>query len=731
MNPNDTTTSKIAARHLQRLAIVYVRQSTHHQVVEHRESADLQYQLTQRAADLGWAQPRILVIDEDQGTSAQAVTNRPGFQRLLAEVSLGRVGIILGREVSRLSRSNKDWHQLLELCGLFGVLIADAESVSDPADHNDRLLLGLRGMMSEAELQVLRGRLHQGKLNKARRGELFTCVPIGYVRCPRAGIALDPDEQVRAVVQLIFEKFHELGSVPKVNAYLVTHGVEIGMRIYKGPDKGDLRWVRCQRSTLYHMLSHPFYAGAYAYGRTRTDPTAKVREGRSSRLHLPQEEWLCLLQDRVPAYISWEQYLQNRQRMSENDRGRGASRRESGHAPTLLNGRVRCGRCGNPIQARNSRPGVTPRYACDWERLESRRPMCQSISARAVDALIEDLIFQSIEPASLELSIQTGQEQERDRQRLHQQWEHKLERASYQAKLAQRRYQAVDPENRLVAGTLEQEWEDQLTSLCQLEEDYVRFQQEQPRQLSKRDRDQIQVLAQDLPRLWEAETTTGADRRAVVRQLIEQVILTRSDRGGEIQVEVHWWGGVVSHHQVRQGVRSTTELANYDSLRDRLPHLRGEGKTGEEIAEVLNREGYHPARGESFTGDHVRRLLSVWGLSGQQRGVGSTKDLPSADEWWLPALAKELGEKPIVVHRWRWSGWLHTRQLPGKAGRWIVWADSEEVDRLRQLRAHEVNQPRKPVPVELRTPKERTKPRNPGNRNGGRTKTTPKRSDRK
>src|SRR5256884_846342 len=241
MNRVDTCRgSKIGSRHLDRLAIVYVRQSTPQQVTEHRESADLQYQLRRRAVTLGWPDARVLVIDDDQGVSGQAIDNRPGFQRLLAEVSLGRVGIVFGREVSRLSRSNKDWHQLLELCALFQVLIGDADGVYDPTDYNDRLLLGLRGMMSEAELHVLRTRLHHGKLNKARRGELFTCVPTGYVRSPAGGIARDPDEQVRSVLALVFAKFAELGSVPKVNAYFVAHGLQLGVRIYKGSDKGQL-----------------------------------------------------------------------------------------------------------------------------------------------------------------------------------------------------------------------------------------------------------------------------------------------------------------------------------------------------------------------------------------------------------------------------------------------------------------------------------------------------------
>ena len=543
MTHTDLSSPKIRARHLDRLAIVYVRQSTPHQVADHRESADLQYQLRQRAVSLGWPDSRVLVIDDDQGISGQSIDNRPGFQRLLAEVSLGRAGIVFGREVSRLSRSNKDWHQLLELCALFQVLIGDADGIYDPTDYNDRLLLGLRGMMSEAELHILRTRLHHGKLNKARRGELFTCVPTGYVRSASGGIALDPDEQVRGVIALVFTKFAELGSVPKVNAYFAAHKVELGVRIYKGPDKGLLVWRPAARRALSEILRHPFYAGAYVYGRCPVDPLAKAGgQAKSGRRSTPPEEWVCLLKDHVPAYITWEEYEQNQRRLRENDRGQGASRRASGRAPTLLNGRLTCGRCGSPMAARNARPGVTARYACDHLHLESRGPICQSVSAAAVDRLIEGLIFQAVQPASVELSLRAAEQGERDRERLHAHWKQRLERVKYEAGLAQRRYEAVDPDNRLVARELERQWEQRLTELRQLEDDYARFGREQPRHLTAQDRQRIVALAQDLPALWQAETTTGADRRAVVRQLIERVEVTR--RGDAPNTSRCWCIGV-------------------------------------------------------------------------------------------------------------------------------------------------------------------------------------------
>jgi hypothetical protein len=357
--------------------------------------------------------------------------------------------------------------------------------------------------------------------------------------------------------------------------------------------------------------------------------------------------------------------------------------------------------------ARNARPGANPRYACDHLRLENCGPLCQSLSASTVDRLIEALIFQAVQPASLELSLRAAEQSERDRAHLHVHWKQRRERADYEAGLAKRRYESVDPENRLVARELERQWEQRLTELRQLEDDYARFCQEQPRHLTAEDRQRISTLAEDLPALWQAETTTGADRRAVVRQLIERVVLTRRDSGERIEVVVRWRGGAESRHEVYQSLRRYADLTGFEALRSRLTELRGQGKTGEQIAEVLNREGHRTARGGQYTGWRVRSLCVRLGLTAVPAGVASRADLPGPGEWWLPELAAELGVKPIVVHRWRWSGWVHARQLPGENGRWIIWADGDERRRLRRLRKHEVQNRGREAPEDLRQPKPR------------------------
>ncbi len=361
-------------------------------------------------------------------------------------------------------------------------------------------------------------------------------------------------------------------------------------------------WNAARRSTLYEMIRHPIYAGAYAYGRCPYDPTRRVAGGpKSGRHDVPPEEWVCLLKGRVPAYIAWGQFEENRDRLAANDRG-GGSKKTTGRAPTLLNGIVRCGRCGKPMMARNARASANPRYACDWDFQEYGGPPCQGLVAAYPDRLVEALVLKAVEPASLELSLRAAEHAERDRQRLHRHWGQRSDRAAYEADRARRRYDAVDPENRLVARELEREWERKLVEKQRLEEEFARFRLEQPRHLSRTDREQIQSLASDLPALWRSTTTTGGDRRAIVRLLIDRAELTRRGESRGIDVVIHWRGGAVTRHEIRQGLRAYRSLRGLGELRDRILELRGEGRTADAIALILNREGYPVARGMASRG---------------------------------------------------------------------------------------------------------------------------------
>ena len=432
----------ISDRHLSLLAIVYVRQSGTQQILDHQESRERQYALADYAAALGWPRERILVIDEDQGRSGRTVEQRPGFQRLLAEVTLGHVGIVLGLEISRLSRSSKDWYHLLEVCAVFGTLLADQDGIYDANDSNDRLVLGLKGTMSEVELTTMRNRLERGKLHKAERGELILTVPCGYLKLPHGEVILDPDEQVRAAVHLVFAKFAELGSFGRVYRYLRQHKIYMGCRVHQGPRRGELVWRPVSRSLLGRMLHHPLYAGAYAYGRRRVDPRRTAASGGKVRMrYVPMAEWKVLKRDCLPAYITWESYLANQQRLLENrswPQAPGVPR--AGAA--LLAGLLACGACGRRMHA-GYRTKARPYYECMRRKLAGST--CCGLGAAALDDLVGQQVLRALQPAALELSLHALQNIHQERQRLHEHWQQRLERAAQEARRAERQYQAVEP----------------------------------------------------------------------------------------------------------------------------------------------------------------------------------------------------------------------------------------------------------------------------------------------
>jgi DNA invertase Pin-like site-specific DNA recombinase len=492
---------KVLAWHRDRLAIVYVRQSTAQQVLNHQESTRLQYGLVDRAQALGWAADRVLVIDEDLGRSGTRADDRTGFQRLVLEVSLDHVGLILGVEMSRLARSNTDWYQLLELCALFRTLLADLDGVYDPTQYNDRLLLGLKGTLSEAELHVLQQRMHQGRLAKARRGELTFALPIGYVWGPDGQLLLDPDEQVQAVVRLVFGKFAELGTLHGVLRYLADRDIRLGVRVREGAGKGELVWRRPNRMTLQNMLKHPLYAGAYVYGRRQEDPRRR-RSGRprSGRVVVAPSQWLAFVPDRGPAYLTWEQHQANLARLQAN-RARAASRGAVRAGPALLAGLVVCARCGTRLIVRYRGSPARATYVCARHAGDYGAPHCQHVAAAGLDALVSQQVLAALEPAALELSLVAAERVEQERAELGRWWQQRRERAAWEAERARRQYDAVEPEHRLVARTLERRWEAKLAAQQQLEEASHRVLDEQPRTLSEPERAAIRRLATDIPAL--------------------------------------------------------------------------------------------------------------------------------------------------------------------------------------------------------------------------------------
>jgi DNA invertase Pin-like site-specific DNA recombinase len=679
--------TKIQPNHLERLAVVYIRQSTLAQVTHNTESTALQYGLQQRVEHLGWPRERIEVIDEDLGRSATSVEGRPGFQRLVTEVGLDHVGLIMGIEMSRLARSSKDWHQLLEICALFGTLIADLDGVYDPSDYNDRLLLGLKGTMSEAELHILKQRLYQGKLNKARRGELIQGVPIGYLRRPNGEVGLDPDEQVQGVVRLIFAKFSEYGTINGVLQYLAAHHIQLGVRLRGGPDKGELVWRRPNRMTLSNLLHHPLYAGAYTFGRRQVDARRK-QAGRpaTGRIVMPQEKWLVLIKEVLPSYISWEHYLANQSRLQANQ-NRAAQLGAIRHGPSILAGLVVCGQCQRRMTVRYSGSDNHLSYVCSRRYTDYGEQRCQSLAGKALNRLVGEQVLHALQPAALELSLRAAQRLEQDRQQLEHLFGQRLERTHYEAERAARQYRVVEPENRLVARQLEREWEQKLLAEKKLQEEYNRFRAQQPRVLNATEREQIRQLAHSIPTLWHAPTTSEAERKALVRQLVEKVVVEVLGESEQVQVQIQWAGGYQTEHRLIRPVARWEQLSQYEHLKTRLQQLVKQGLSARQIAAQLNSEGWKPPkRREHFGTQRVRDLLVRMGLCTVHRSPAYCQPKLKKNEWWVANLADRLGMPHVTLQHWIYRGWVQARQLDGRQGRWVVWANAKELKRLEQLR---------------------------------------------
>jgi DNA invertase Pin-like site-specific DNA recombinase len=674
------SSSKVLPAHLEKLAIVYVRQSSPTQVLEHRESTARQYALAEQAIAFGWPRERVLTIDEDLGKSGRSAEGRSGFQRLVTEVTLNHVGLVLGLEMSRLARSSKDWHAFFEMCSIFGTLIADEDGVYDGNDPNDRLLLGLKGIMSEMELHIMRNRLERGRDFKAQRGELFVSVPMGYVILPTGEVDFDPDKQAQAVMRMIFDKFDELGTIYGIFHWMVRNNIHLPVRPQSGAKKGQLDWRRPCIGTLAEILHHPMYAGAYSFGRRPADPKRKFSPKRHYPRRVPPEQWKVLLKDRLPAYITWERYLQNRERIKQNRNHldcRGAPR--SGIA--LLSGVLVCGACGRRMHVLYHAHGKA-QYACNTKYLAAAASRCPGLAARVVDGLVAQQVLRALEPAAVDLSIRAYADVEQERQRLEKHWQQRRQRARYDVELAERRYQAVDPGNRLVAATLEKRWEELLAQEKQIQEEYDRFVRQTPPTLSEEERARILAMASDIPALWNAPSTTNVDRKQIVRCLVERVIVHSRLDSEFASVTIQWAGGYESQHEIVRPVRNYEQLRDLEPLLDRAQKLRESGKSIAQIAEQLNAEGFHSPTGRGpIKNPMVLELLRRRGVIADER---SDDELLDRHEWWLSDLADELKTAISKLQSWVLRGWINGRQTP-VSGCWILWADKDELRRLREL----------------------------------------------
>ena len=593
----------------ERLACVYVRQSTQLQVRQHHESAERQYALRERAVALGWPPSAVEVIDEDQGRSGASAAHRPGLQRLVSRVGLGEVGLVLMLEASRLARSNSEWHRLIELCGLAGALIADEGAVYDPRDPNDRLLLGVKGTLSEAELFTLRLRLHEGRWNKARKGLLAFPLPVGYVRGPDGGWELDPDAQVRERLAYLFATFRRVGVARAVVRELNGLGLTLPTRVTAREGYGTLTWKAPTLSAVVRVLTNPAYAGAYVYGRWGyAGARRSATTGKLAARHVALADWPVVIRDHHPAYLSWEAFVQQRERLRANwyRAGQPGAAREG---QALLQGIVGCGVCGHTLHVQHwaARDRRAPAYVCDRAYRDGAERICQTVSARPVDAAVAAAFLDAVSPLRLELSRRVLERAEQERAARRRQHELQIEQAQYEARLAQRRYEAVDPDRRLVAAELERRWEEALAQVAQLEHAFAQADRDIAVALTDEERAALETLAQDLPAIWHAETTTDRERKQLLRFAITRADLDGRTHLAQVGIQIHWRSGTITTVQVdrpRPGDGSLkTPTAALALIRELAPHV-----SYAEIARRLNAQGCRTAFGHAFTSLHVGYL---------------------------------------------------------------------------------------------------------------------------
>lgn len=682
---------KVTDRQTSRLAVIYVRQSTRQQVLDHGESTRLQYALVDRAVALGWTADRVLVIDEDLGKSGSSAAARSGFQKLVVEIGLDHVGLVLGIEMSRLARSGRDWYQLMELCAISGALLGDTDGIYDPADYNDRLLLGLKGTLAEAELHLIKQRMQAGRASKARRGEMAITLPTGYWRRPSGEAVLDPDEQVQAVVRLVFAKFSEIGSIQGVMRYLVEHGIEIGIRMRYGPDKGEILWKRPARSTVTCMLNNPIYAGIYAYGRRRVDPT-RQRPGHphTGLRRAADDQWLARIEGALPAYISVEQYRANLARLASNAPHAdtpGAVR----FGPALLSGLLRCGRCHRRMTVAYHVDAGVPRisYDCGGARAEFGGPKCQHLSGACLDEFVAAQVLAALAPAAAEVSLKAAEQLLADRAAIDKIWRLRLERAQIDVDRARRCYRLAEPENRMVVRQLEHDWEQAMAAQQTLTEDWHRYQQSAPPVLTGAQKTAIAAACTDLPALWTAPTTAPADRKQIVRSVIDEITIAIHGVSELVDVTISWAGDLQTTAVIRRPVQRTENLSYYPRLAARVLELAATGLSPAAIAVQVTADGFLPNRGSGpIRWRLVDQILRRHGcpIAYRREPLPTHPDeAPGEHEWFLPQLAAELGVTTGTVRGWLRKGSLTGRQETRSPHRWILRLDPDE---LAVLRAH-------------------------------------------
>jgi len=673
--PTRPVPQKIRPDHLDRLAVIYVRQSTLFQVRENTGSTTRQYDLVKRAQDLGWTPACIQVVDQDQGQSGASSVGRDGFQWLVAEVGLGHVGAVLSLEVSRLARSCSDWYRLLEICALTDTLVVDDEGVYDPGAHNDRLLLGFKGSMSEAELHWLKSRLQGGKQSKAEQGSLRFRLPIGLVYDPAGRIVLDPDEAVQEAVRLVFSLFEQSTSALAVVSAFAQQHLRFPTRWWGGKRADELIWSRLTHERVLNILHSPLYAGAYVYGRTKSRrhvlPGEEPRiKGRTRRVK--QEDWPIVLLDAHPSYISWEHFLRNQRQLDDNrtwraEEHRGAVR----EGPSLLQGIVLCGSCGRRMGIRYQRDGSLLMYECHQLHAQLAARTCQTMRGDRIDQAVVACFLEAIEPAHLEVALSALDQVEARAKQIDQQWQRQIERAQYEADLARRRYKAVDPDNRLVARSLEREWNEKLAEVEKLEREHALLPQAKALVLTGEQREQIRRLAHDLPAIWHASTTTFIERKQLMRWLIKDVTLSK--RGNVIDAAIRWQTEALTHLAIPRHKKSWEERQTSPQVVDRVREL-SPTQTNAQIAAVLNEEGEQAGMGGSFTVSKIEWIRYAYHVPAgcPERPKAAPTGQRGDGRYSARATADLLNVDVSTIADWCKTGQLESVRSTPLGPRWIT-----------------------------------------------------------
>jgi len=650
--------SKVTTEHLKRAAYLYIRQSTLRQVLENTESTQRQYALRRRAMALGWPEERIVVIDHDQGQSGASTSEREGLQRLVADVGLGKAGIVMGLEVSRLARNCADWHRLLEICALTHSLILDEDGLYDPGHYNDRLLLGLKGTLSEAELHILKARLVGGVLNKAQRAELKMPLPVGLVYDQEERVCLDPDQQVQQSLRLFFATFERTGSAWATVQAFRREAWKFPKRGQAGA--GEIAWQELTHAITLDTLHNPRYAGAFCFGRRRT---WKDAEGKSHSQELPREQWRFLKQNAHPGYLSWDQFLANQQRLLQNHQAHGGGERKAGpprEGPALLQGLVVCGQCGRSMTVcyhhRHGR--LSPDYICEKDCVEKSEPVCQRIPGAGIDEEVGRLLVGSVTPLALEVALNVQSEIQTRLAEAHRLRQQQVERAQYEADRAQVRYMRVDPNNRLVADTLEAQWNEKLRVLAQVKEECQTQQRRDSTQLSEEQKAKILALASEFPKLWQDPKTVDRDRKRMARLLLEDVTLRRQQQ--EINVQVRFKGGATRELRLPFPKAAWALRQTKPEIVAEIDRLLTEHTDGD-IARILNERGWHSSSGSPFTFHIVGRLRRAYRLKSRRQRL--------REQGWLTVheVADLLECSWTRINHWRKAGLLFSIRFGEKS----------------------------------------------------------------